>query len=80
VDETENTLMGDTTMPTDVFVANCGSIALLTPMTPSAHKWVEENVQVEPWQRMGASIACEPRLLDHLIEGMQADGLVVEPE
>ncbi len=67
-------------MPVDVFIADHGTIALFTPMTPEAHEWVEEHVQIEPWQRLGASIACEPRYLGHLVEGMQADGLVVEPE
>lgn len=67
-------------MPADVFIADCGSVALFTPMSPAAHEWVEEHVQVESWQKMGASIACEPRYLKQLVEGMQEDGLVVEPE
>ena len=67
-------------MPADVFVADHGSVALVTPMSPAAHQWVEENVHVEPWQRMGASIACEPRCLANLVAGMRADGLVVELE
>ena len=67
-------------MPADVFIADHGSVALFTPLTPDAHQWVEEHVQIEPWQRMGASIACEPRCLDHLVEGMREQGLLVEPE
>jgi len=67
-------------MPADVLIANCGSVALFTPMTSDAHRWVKENVQIEPWQRMGVSIACEPRCLEQLVEGMREDGLVVEPE
>jgi hypothetical protein len=42
--------------------------------------WKDEPVEVEPWQRTGASIACEPRYLDDLVEGIKEDGLVVEPE
>ena len=49
-------------------------------LAAKAHQWVEENVQVEPWQRFGASIACEPRCLASLVEGMQEEGLVVGPE
>jgi hypothetical protein len=67
-------------MPADVLLADHGSIALFTPMTPEARCWVEEHVEIEPWQRLGASIACEPRCLVQLVEGMQVDGLVVEPE
>jgi hypothetical protein len=65
-------------MPADVLIENHGSVALFTPMTPDAHQWVEENVNVEPWQWMGCSIACEPRCLAELVEGMQESGLVVE--
>ena len=64
-------------MAADVLVENHGS-ALVTPMTRDAHRWVEEHVEIEPWQRIGCSIACEPRCLDRLVEGMQEEGLVVE--
>ena len=65
-------------MPADVLIENHGSVALFTPITPEAHQWVEENVHVESWQWLGCSIACEPRCLEQLVEGMQEDGLVVE--
>ena len=85
VDETDlgddpNTLAGDLIMAADVLISDHGSVALFTPMTPDAYCWVEENVQVEPWQRFGLSVACEPRCLDSLVEGMREGGLVVEPE
>ena len=60
-------------MPADVLIESHGSVT-----TSEAHQWVEENVHVEPWQWMGCSIACEPRRLWPLVEGMQQDGLVVE--
>ena len=52
-------------MPADVLIENHGSVALFTPITPEAHQWVEENVHVESWQRMGCSIAC-----DRLVPGV----------
>ena len=64
-------------MAPDVLIENHGSVAMFTAMTAQAHEWVEENVHVEPWQRMGCSIACEPRYLSRLVEGMQESGLVV---
>jgi hypothetical protein len=67
-------------MAADVLIADHGSVVLFTPMTLAAHQWVEEHVQIEPWQRFGASVACEPRCLEHSVKGMQEDGLVVEPE
>jgi len=65
-------------MTADVLIEDHGSIALFTPMTPDAHQWVEEHVEVESWQLMGCSIACEPRYLCQLVEGMEEDGLVVQ--
>lgn len=67
-------------MAADIFVADYGSFAMITPMTAIGHCWVEEHVEIEPWQKFGASVACEPRCLNDLVEGMRQDGLVVEPE
>ena len=60
-------------MPADVLIENHGSIALVTPMTPEANQWVDENVPLESWQWLGCSFACEPRCLDHLVEGMREE-------
>ena len=65
-------------MAADILVENHRSVALLTPMTPDAHQWIEEHVKIEPWQRIGSSNACEPRYLKQLVDGMRDDGLVVE--
>ncbi len=65
-------------MSADVLVESHGTVALFTPMTADARQWIDENVHVESWQRIGASIACEPRCLDQIVEGMQKGGLVVE--
>ena len=67
-------------MLADVLIADHGSVALFTPMTPIARQWVEENVEVEPWQRVGGSVACEPRCLNDLVAGMQEEGLAVDSE
>ena len=67
-------------MPADVLIADHGSVALFTPMTPIACQWVEDTVEVEPWQRLGASVACEPRCLNDLVARMQEEGLVVVPQ
>ena len=64
-------------MTADVLIENHGSVALFTPMTSDASQWIEKHVEIQPWQRLGCSVACEPRYLDHLIEGMQEDGLIV---
>lgn len=65
-------------MTADVLIENHGSVALFTPMTSDARQWIENRVKIEPWQRIGLSIACEPRCLDRIVEGMEEEGLVVE--
>lgn len=63
----------------DVKVSNEGSVCLFTLLTESAIQWVEENVSLEGWQWLGkSSFAVEYRFADHLIGGMQGDGLDVE--
>ena len=62
----------------DVFVENHGSVCMVTPMSPAACAWVDENVSLESWQWLGASFACEPRYVTTLIDGMQEDGLTIE--
>jgi hypothetical protein len=63
---------------TDVVVENHGSVCLMTPMSPAARVWVDENVQLDDWQWLGASFVCEPRYVSSLIDGMVDDGLTVE--
>jgi len=65
-------------MQADVLVENHGSVCMVTPMSLAAHTWVDENVQPEGWQWIGASFSCEPRYVPYLIEGMQDDGLMIE--
>ena len=35
-------------MAADVLIENHGSVALFTPMTANAHKWIDEHFQIEP--------------------------------
>lgn len=60
----------------DVRFADMGSLYLMTPLTDRAKAWVEENVSIEPYSRLGASVAVEPRCVPDLVDGMAADGLV----
>jgi len=62
---------------TDVQIENSGNILLVTPLTPAARQWVEENVSIESWQWQGGSVAVEPRCLDNLVAGMKKAGLKV---
>ena len=66
-------MKGDTM---DVRVENHGSLFLLRPTTPEAEAWLEENI-ADDAQTLGNATACEPRYVEAVVEGMQADGLVV---
>lgn len=60
----------------DVTVQDEGTIVLLHLISESAKTWVAENVESAP--RVGDAIAVEHRYADPIIDGMLADGLVVE--
>lgn len=64
----------------DVRYGSYGSIVMVTPITDPALDWVDENLELESWQWMGASFSCEARMLADLVEGMQAAGLFVAEE
>src|SRR5947207_2260181 len=62
----------------DFRVTYHGTITTITPLSDACREWVEENVEIEAWQRFGNSIAIEPRYVDHLAEAMIEEGLVME--
>jgi hypothetical protein len=54
-----------------------GTVTTITPLSEACREWVEENVEIEPWQRFGQSIAVEPRYLEQLATAMVEEGLVL---
>ena len=62
----------------DVRISNHGTIVMVLPVSKAAKDWVKENVDVPSWAWMGGSFACEPRLVDNLIDGMRDAGLEVD--
>jgi hypothetical protein len=54
-----------------------GTITTITPLSDACREWLEENVEIEPWQRFGNAIAVEPRYVEQLAEAMIEDELVV---
>ncbi len=61
----------------DVEVSNEGSVVLFTPLTEDARAWIDENVQSESWQWLGASLAVDHRFAMDLLNGMAGAGLVL---
>jgi hypothetical protein len=67
----------DTPRP-DFDLMNQGSICLLTPRTPAAHDWADIHL-LEGAMRWGpSSIVVEPRYVQAIIDGAEAEGLTVE--
>jgi hypothetical protein len=62
----------------DVITDNYGSIVGITPMTPAAREWIDENVSAEPWQWLGATLNIDRRYAGCLIDGMIDAGLTVQ--
>lgn len=62
----------------DVRVENHGSVRILQPLSAAGAAWVKANLAVEPWQTIGGGIAIEPRMVENIIDGMEAAGLKVE--
>lgn len=61
----------------DVRVHGSGSVYLLEPVTEAAQEWIDENIPDDA-QYLGKNLAVEHRYVDHILEGMQNDGLVVQ--
>ena len=60
----------------DVRFSDMGSIYLMTPLTDQGRAWIDDNVSIEPWSRLGDCVAVEPRCVPDLVNGMVGDGLV----
>ena len=63
----------------DFRVTYHGTITTITPLSDACREWLEENVEIEPWQRFGNGIAIEPRYVEQLAEVMIEAGLVIAP-
>ena len=64
----------------DVLVNDQGSIVVLQPMNGDARDWIDCNVSYESWNWLGGGLCVDHHCADAIIDGMQDDGLIVEPE
>lgn len=67
-----------TTAHPDVSVSDLGTLSSCILWTPEAHAWVEDNLELEPWQRQSMSCVIEHGYIDTVIGAMESDGLEVE--
>lgn len=62
----------------DVVVTDEGSMWVFELRREAAHQWVEQYLELEPWQWLGHSFAVDWRLAEDIVQGMLYDGLVVD--
>ena len=65
-------------MGKDIRVNNTSSIAIITPLTRKAKRWIEVNVSREGYQPYWPSLVVEARYLHDILTGMVNDGLHLE--
>lgn len=59
-------------------VLNQGTVVAFYTETDEERQWVDENVELEDWQRLGGmGFAVEHRCAGPLIEGLQAEGFTM---
>ncbi len=62
----------------DFTVENCGSVVLFRPNTPAGIDWANENIGKDNgYQPYWPTMLFEPRYVDQVISGIQAEGLLV---
>lgn len=67
-------------MDPDFRVHHDGSVSVLVPVSSAAQVWVEECVQSEPWQWLGAGLVIEHRYIDLITGGARDEGFTVEED
>lgn len=57
--------------------AEAGMVYYLTPKTDRARNWVNDNVRVSDWQRVGESMVIERRFVTDIVTAMIERGFKV---
>jgi hypothetical protein len=62
----------------DFSIRDEGSIVLLTPLSPSAHEFVEQRIGSDNgYQPYWPTVVIEPRYVQDILEGVIAEGMVI---
>ena len=69
------------TRQADIEVQDHGSIVLLVPLSPLGEAWLATNIDPNSsYQPNWPTVLCEPRYVWDIVDGMEADGLVIKEE
>lgn len=61
----------------DIKIVDEGSVILFVPKNDEAKTWMNENLQVEGWQRLGDNIAVDHRSAGIIIEALEDNGFTL---
>jgi hypothetical protein len=61
----------------DFYFDDQGSLIGLTPRSSAAHDWIDENLSVESWQRLGPAIMIDHGMAQTVLEAIEADGFTL---
>ena len=55
---------------THVRLERHGPMVLLQPVSPAARRWLDENVEAEPWRWVGDALAVDRPAVEELLAAM----------
>ena len=61
----------------DIRIFNQGTLIGFHPVSECGKAWLEEHVEAPDWSRMGGVIWSDHRMAQPIIDGAEADGLVL---
>lgn len=64
-------------MNPDFVITNLGTTILIRPVTEAATTWVDENVELQSWQKLGDAFGVDHRPGWHLVDVLEDDGRFV---
>jgi len=63
----------------DIRVVDEGTVVAIYALNSAAKEWMEANVQIDDWQRLGDDgFGCEPRSAESILQHAVDEGMVVE--
>lgn len=62
----------------DFSIRHHGSVSLVIPENTDAQKFLEDEVNPEPWQWFGPGLCVEPRYMNEFVENLRSVGFEIK--
>jgi len=74
----QRALIKESAIGADFQMDDQGTLIVLVPLTPAAHKWMEIHLpDLEDWQRYQGGFVVEHRCIDGILEALKSEGMIV---